>query len=48
MNRVATLTLSTVSLLFLGLVLPSGEAVGQQAGPPLHKYLVRAVLPPKV
>jgi uncharacterized protein with GYD domain len=44
MNRVSTVTLSTVSLLFLGLALPSGEAVGQQAGPTLHKYFVRAVL----
>src|SRR5215831_6717084 len=34
----------TVALLLLGLVLPTGEAVGQQAGPTLHKYMVRAVL----
>jgi len=35
----------TVVLLLLGLVmLPTGEAVGQQAGPTLHRYLVRAVL----
>jgi hypothetical protein len=33
-----------VSLLFLGLALPTGEAVGQQAGPTLHRYLVRAIL----
>ena len=31
-----------VPLLLLGLVLPPGEAVGQQAGPTL--YLVRATL----
>ena len=41
MNRVST---TTVALLFLGLALPSGEAVAQQAGPTLHRYLVRAVL----
>ena len=34
----------TVALLLLGLVLPTGEAVGQQAGPTLHRYIVRAVL----
>src|SRR6516165_636155 len=34
----------SVLLLLLGLVLPAGEAVGQQAGPTLHRYLVRAVL----
>src|SRR5258705_11603420 len=34
----------TVAVLLLGLVLPTGEAVGQQAGPTLHRYLVRAVL----
>jgi len=28
-------------LLFLGLVLPTGEAVSQQAGPTSHRYLVR-------
>jgi hypothetical protein len=44
MNRVTTLSLATVSLLFLGLALPTGEAVGQQAGPTLHRYLVRAIL----
>ena len=44
MNRVTTLTLTTVLLLFLGLALPTGEAVGQQTGPILHRYLVRAVL----
>jgi uncharacterized protein with GYD domain len=44
MNRVTTLSLTTVSLLFLGLALPTGEAVSQQAGPTLHRYLVRAVL----
>src|ERR1700694_2954564 len=47
MNRVTTLSLATVSLLFLGLALPTGEAVGQQAGPTLHRYLVRAVLTPE-
>ena len=31
-------------LLFLGLVLPTGEAVSQQAGPTSHRYLVRAAL----
>ena len=34
----------TVALLLLGLVLPTGEAVGQQAGPTFHRYLVRADL----
>ena len=34
----------TVALLLLGLVLPAGEAVGQQAGPTFHRYLVRADL----
>jgi len=40
------LTLTTVLPLLLGLVLPTGEAVGQQAGPTFHKYLylVRAAL----
>jgi hypothetical protein len=31
----------SVPLLLLGLVLPPGEAVGQQAGPTFHRYLVR-------
>ena len=44
MNRVTTLTLSAVLLPLLGLVLPSSEAAAQQAGPTLHRYLVRAVL----
>jgi uncharacterized protein with GYD domain len=44
MNRVTTLTLTTALLLFLGLALPTGEAVGQQVGPTFHRYLVRAVL----
>src|SRR5262249_41600735 len=34
----------TGALLLLGLVLPTGEAVGQQAGPTFHRYLVRADL----
>lgn len=34
----------SVPLLLLGLVLPPGEAVGQQAGPTFHRYLVRAAL----
>src|SRR5262249_22760889 len=34
----------TVALLLLGLVLPTGEAVGQQGGPTFHRYLVRAAL----
>jgi uncharacterized protein with GYD domain len=33
-----------VLLLLLGLVLPTGEAVSQQAGPTFHRYMVRAVL----
>src|SRR4029450_13633569 len=33
-----------VPLLLLGLVLPTGEAVSQQAEPTFHRYLVRAVL----
>jgi hypothetical protein len=41
----AKLKAYTVSvLLLLGLVLPTGEAVSQQAGPTFHRYLVRAVL----
>ncbi len=41
----AKLKAYTVSVLLLGLVLlPTGEAVGQQAGPTFHRYLVRAVL----
>jgi len=47
MNRVTTLSLTTVLLLFLGFALPTGEAVGQQAAPTLHRYLVRAVLTPE-
>ncbi len=39
----AKLKAYTVSVLLLGLVLlPTGEAVGQQAGPTFHRYLVRA------
>ena len=30
MNRLSTLTLTTMALLFLGVALPSGDAVGQQ------------------
>jgi uncharacterized protein with GYD domain len=44
MNRVTTLNLTTVLLLSLGFALPTGEAVGQQVGPTLHRYLVRAAL----
>jgi uncharacterized protein with GYD domain len=43
-NRITMLTLTTALSLLLGLVPPSGDAVGQQAGPTLHRYLVRAVL----
>ena len=43
MNRIAMRTLTAWPLL-LGLVLPTGEAIGQQAGPTFHRYLVRAVL----
>ena len=43
MNRIAMRTLTALPLL-LGLVLPTGEAIGQQAGPTFHRYLVRAVL----
>ena len=39
-----TVALPVGVLLFLGLVLPTGEAVSQQAGPTFHRYLVRAVL----
>jgi hemoglobin len=38
MNRATTPALTTVLLLFLGLVLPTGEAVGQQAGPTKTLY----------
>jgi uncharacterized protein with GYD domain len=45
MKTSSTVALSvSVPLLLLGLVLPPGEAVGQQAGPTFHRYLVRAVL----
>jgi hypothetical protein len=44
MNRVTTLTMTAVLCLLLGLALPTGKAVGQQAGTTLHRYLVRAVL----
>src|SRR5437660_571324 len=44
MNRVTTLSLATASLLFLGFALPCSQAIGQQAGPTFHRYLVRAVL----
>src|SRR5262249_535793 len=37
----------TAALLLLGLVLPTGEAVGQQAGPTFHRYLARAALTPE-
>ena len=43
MNRITMRTLTALPLL-LGLVLPTGEAIGQQAGPTFHRYLVRAVL----
>jgi hypothetical protein len=43
MNRTTMRTLTALPLL-LGLVLPTGEAIGQQAGPTFHRYLVRAVL----
>jgi hypothetical protein len=39
-----TVALPVGVLLFLGLVLPTGEAVSQQAGPTSHRYLVRAAL----
>jgi uncharacterized protein with GYD domain len=44
MSRVTTLSLATVSFLFLGVALPYSQAVGQQAAPTLQRYLVRAVL----
>ena len=44
MNRVTTFTTTATSLLFLGLALAPGEAVGQQAGATPHRYLVRAAL----
>ncbi len=47
MKRITMLTLTTVLPLLLGLVLPTDEAVGQQAGPTFHRYLVRAVLTPE-
>src|SRR5947209_7309438 len=47
MNRVTPLSLATVSFLFVALALSCGQAVGQQAGPTLHRYLVRAVLTPE-
>ena len=44
MNRLTALTLTSVLLLLPPLALPAGDALGQQAGPTLHRYLVRAVL----
>jgi uncharacterized protein with GYD domain len=44
MKRVATFTITTMLPLFLGLALPAGEAVGQQAAGTPHRYLVKAVL----
>ena len=44
MSRVTTFTLTTMLLLFLGLALPASEAIAQQTGSTLHRYLVRAVL----
>ena len=39
-----TVALPVGVLLFLGLVLPTGEAISQPAGPTFHRYLVRAAL----
>jgi uncharacterized protein with GYD domain len=39
-----TVALPVGVVLFLGLVLPTGEGVSQQAGPTFHRYLVRAAL----
>jgi uncharacterized protein with GYD domain len=44
MNRVTTFILTTALVLLLGLAVPNDEAASQQAGPTLHRYLVRAVL----
>jgi uncharacterized protein with GYD domain len=44
MNRLVTLALTIAMLLLLGIALPPGQAIGQQAEPGLHRYLVRAVL----
>jgi hypothetical protein len=44
MNQLTKLTLTTVMPLILLGAFPIGEAIGQQAGSGLHRYLVRAVL----
>jgi hypothetical protein len=41
---VITMRTLTALPLLLGLALPTGEAIGQQAGTTFHRYLVRAVL----
>jgi uncharacterized protein with GYD domain len=44
MNRIEKFATTTALVLPLGIGLFSGEAIGQQAGAGLHRYLVRAVL----
>jgi uncharacterized protein with GYD domain len=44
MDHRHTAALAGASLLFLGLALSTGGAVGQQAEQKMHRYLVRAVL----
>jgi uncharacterized protein with GYD domain len=45
MKRIATLASTVGLMLFLGLALPTGDAVAQQqTGSTLHRYLVRAEL----
>jgi uncharacterized protein with GYD domain len=47
MKRISAITVTVLLVCGLGVALPGGEAVAQQAGPTLHKYLVRAVLTPE-
>src|SRR5438876_9408637 len=47
MNRVTKLILTTLLPLIVIGTFPTGEAIGQQAGSGLHRYLVRAVLTPE-
>jgi uncharacterized protein with GYD domain len=46
-NRTAAFTPTALVLLSLGVAFAASDAVGQQAGATLHRYLVRAVLTPE-
>jgi uncharacterized protein with GYD domain len=47
MNRRTAFAMASQLLLFPGLTLFAGEAMGQETGPPHHKYSVHAVLTPE-